>query len=353
MVDYVKIRVKAGSGGKGHVSFRRSKGKPYGPPDGGDGGDGGNVFIKATTSLSTLIPYRYKKDFKADDGASGGKSLKKGAKGKDLVLEVPLGTILRDESGFTISDLIKDGQAELVALGGKGGRGNSHAKMSNLPAGKAGVKFQMPTSEGSRSPKWAHLKQAEPGQPGEEVNLTLELKLLADVGLVGLPNAGKSTLLSKLTSARPKISAHPFTTLEPNLGVMYHKDKEVVIADIPGLIEGASRGKGLGDQFLRHVERTRVLVHLVSAESQNPFADIVVIKNELREYSKHLPEGSSSLGDKPEVMVLTKIDTLMEEDLKNKIDQFKNYNIKALPMSASTGKGLDDLKDKIIELAAS
>lgn len=336
MVDFVKIRIKAGDGGKGHVSFRRLKGKSYGPPEGGDGGDGGNIFINSTTNLSTLIPYRYKKEFKAKDGEPGGKSLKKGAKGEDLVLSVPLGTIIRDEAGFTIADLTKDDQAELVALGGKGGRGNAHIKISNV--------------KDEKSSKWDYLKHAEGGGKGEEVTLTLELKLLADVGLVGLPNAGKSSLLSRLTSAKPKISPHPFTTLEPNLGVMYHKGKELVIADIPGLIEGASKGKGLGDQFLRHVERTRVLVHLVSAESQNPFADIVVIKNELSEYSKDFPAGSRSLNDKPVITLLTKIDTLTEDELNNKVDQFKNYNIKILPISAEGGVGLDKLKDEMIKM---
>lgn len=342
MVDYVKIKVKAGDGGKGHVSFRKVKGKPYGPPEGGDGGDGGNAFIRATNNLSTLIPYRYKKDFKAADGQDGGKSLKKGGKGEDLILEVPLGTLIKDDSGFTTADLTKEDQQELIALGGKGGRGNAHLKRLT-PTGRrqvVGSKLSDP------------MRHVEGGGEGEEVELTLELKLLADVGLIGLPSSGKSALLSKLTSAKPKISPYPFTTLEPNLGVMYHKGKELVIADIPGLIEGASKGKGLGDQFLRHVERTRVLVHLVSAESQNPFADIVVIKNELSEYSKDFPAGSESLNDKPEITVLTKIDVLTDVDLKDKLDQFNRYNIEVLPTSSTLGGGLDKLKDKIIEIAS-
>ncbi len=339
MVDYVKIKVKAGNGGKGHVSFRKMKGKPYGPPEGGDGGDGGNVFIKATRNLSTLVPYRYKKDFKATDGQVGGTSLKRGAKGEDLVLEVPLGTVLKDESGFTTADLTKEGQQELVALGGKGGTGNAHIKRSSIPDKLQGQKLT------------DLMKHSEGGGEGEEIIFTLELKLLADVGLIGLPSAGKSALLSKLTSAKPKISPHPFTTLEPNLGVMYHKGKELVIADIPGLIEGASKGKGLGDQFLRHVERTRVLVHLVSAESPNPFADILVIKNELSEYSKNLPAGRGGLNDKPLITLLTKIDTITEDELKNKIDQFNNYKIKVLPISSSAGIGLDKVKDQLLEKA--
>ena len=336
MVDYVKIKIKAGDGGSGHASFSKLKGKPYGSPDGGDGGDGGNAFIKATSNLSTLIPYRYKKDFEAKDGQSGGKSQRKGAKGEDLFLEVPPGTLIKDESGFTIVDLIKHDQRELIALGGKGGRGNAHIKRSSMPPNQKISEFS---------------KHAEGGGNGEEVTITLELKLLANVGLVGIPSSGKSTLLSKLTSAKPKISPHPFTTLEPNLGVMYHKGKELVLADIPGLIEGASEGKGLGDQFLRHIERTKILVHVVSAESQNLFADIVVIKKELSEYSKKIPPGNQSLSDKPEVMVLNKIDVLSEDELKNKLDQFKKYNMEVIPISSTIGDGLDKLMDKIIEVA--
>ncbi|MEX0617065.1 MAG: GTPase ObgE [Candidatus Woykebacteria bacterium] len=339
MIDYVKIRIRAGDGGDGHVSFRRLKGKAYGPPEGGNGGDGGNLFIKATRNLSTLLPYRYKKDFDAQDGVDGGKSDKQGAKGEDLVLEVPVGTLVNDDSGSTIIDMVKNEQKELLALGGKGGRGNSHLKRSDIPKDFNGkINYEA-------------LKHAEKGSPGEQVLVTLELKLLADIGLVGLPSSGKSTLLSKLTSAKPKISPYPFTTLEPNLGVMHHKGKELVIADIPGLIEGASKGKGLGDQFLRHVERTRALVHLVSAESQDPFADITVIKNELSEYSKKLSVKTGSLNDKPVIIVMNKIDILIAEDLKNKIDQFKKYNIEVISISSVTGEGLEELKDELIKLA--
>ncbi len=335
MVDFVKIKIKAGEGGKGHASFHRLKGKPYGPPDGGNGGDGGNAFIKSTANQSTLLSYRYKKVFSAPDGQVGGKTLKNGAKGDDLFLEVPLGTLIKDSSGFTIADLTKQDQKELAALGGKGGRGNGHIKRSD-----AGADIR----------KLRELeKHAEVGGEGEEVELSFELKLLADVGLVGLPSSGKSTLLSKLTSAKPKISSYPFTTLEPNLGVMYHKNNELVIADIPGLIKGASKGKGLGDQFLRHIERTRLLVHLVSAESANPFADILVIKNELSEYSKQSPASTRSLNDKPVIIVLTKIDTQNEEDIKVKKDQFKSYNIKVIPISSNSGEGLDKLKNRILE----
>ena len=350
MIDYVKIKVKAGKGGRGHVSFRRLKGKPYGPPEGGDGGDGGDVFIKASGSLSTLIPYRFKKDFKSSDGASGGKSQSKGAKGADLILEVPCGTLVKDEDEREIADLVRLGEKVLIAKGGGGGKGNAHVKMSDVT-----LRHAQGDAEQSRSIRskmsdvgqksyikdYSYLKQAEEGKEGEEASLTLELKLLADVGLVGLPNAGKSTLLSKLTAAHPKIASYPFTTLEPNLGVMSYKGKEIVVADIPGLIEGASKGKGLGDQFLRHVERTKILVHLVSAESAHPIDDIEAINKELIIYSKELV-------NKTQVYILTKIDILNKQELKNKIDQFKNKGIKVIPISSVTGEGLDKLKNEII-----
>lgn len=328
MIDHVEIKVKAGDGGNGHVSFRRLKGKSYGPPEGGDGGDGGNVIIKATSNHSTLLSFRYKKDFSAPGGQVGGKSLKKGARGEDLILEVPLGTIIEDESESIIADLTKQGQAEVVALGGKGGRGNAHVKRSD--------------AKGDMRILRALVKNVQKGGEGEEIRLTLELKLLADVGLIGLPSSGKSTLISKLTSARPKISPYHFTTLEPNLGVMYHKGKETVLADIPGLIEGASRGKGLGDQFLRHVERTKVLVHLVSSESLDVLKDVSTINSELREYSKDLE-------NKSQVIVLSKIDTQTDQDIKNKVDQFAKNSIEVLPISSNTGEGLEKLRNELIK----
>src|SRR3989344_9367232 len=350
MIDYVKIKVKAGKGGRGHVSFRRLKGKPYGPPEGGDGGDGGDVFIKASGSLSTLIPYRFKKDFKSSDGASGGKSQSKGAKGADLILEVPCGTLVKDEDEREISDLVRLGEKVLIAKGGGGGKGNAHVKMSDVT-----LRHAQGDAEQSRSIRskmsdvgqksyvkdYSYLKKAEEGKEGEEASLTLELKLLADVGLVGLPNAGKSTLLSKLTAAHPKIASYPFTTIEPNLGVMHHKGKELVMADIPGLIEGASKGRGLGDQFLRHVERTKVLAHLVSVESTDPVADLKTVDRELKQYSEQLRR-------KPQIYILTKIDIVDLEDFKNKVSQFKKKKIKEMPISSVTGDGLDELKDAII-----
>src|SRR3989344_1973394 len=251
MIDYVKISVKAGSGGDGQISFRAQKGKPFGVADGGDGGNGANVYIVPTKDLNTLASYRYKKDFEAPKGGHGGKNGRTGAHSEDMYLEVPIGTLIKDEKGELIFDLTKPADKVLVAQGGVGGRGNQHLKhlvRERRDAGEHGI-----------------IRVFEKGKEGEKFDLILELKILADVGLIGYPNAGKSTLLSILTAAKPKIANYPFTTLEPNLGVMSFKGKEIVLADIPGLIEGASHGKGLGGEFLRHVERTRILVHLVSA----------------------------------------------------------------------------------------
>src|SRR3989344_1121514 len=230
MVDYVKLKLKAGRGGNGAVSFSHLRGQPYGPPDGGDGGDGGDVYLVVTKDLTTLLPYRYKKHFEAEDGTRGGKNQKTGKHGGSLLLEIPPGTRVTDEEERLIADLTRVGEKVLIAKGGSGGRGNMHIKRSDF-----GPKMS--------KDDWHWF---EKGEGGGELTITLELKLLADVGLIGLPNAGKSTLLSKLTAAHPKIAAYPFTTIEPNLGVMHHKGKELVIADIPGLIEGASHGKGLG-----------------------------------------------------------------------------------------------------------
>jgi len=331
MIDYVRLKVKAGNGGSGAVSFAKQKRRSLGPPDGGDGGDGGDVYIFVDRNLTTLLPYRYKKDFKATDGARGAENHKKGQEGSNLFLPVPAGTRVTDSKGNLFADLTSSTEKVMVAKGGKGGRGNSHIKKSDL---------RTKIAEGGQNEgdvwQWH-----EPGEEVREIGLTLELKLLADVGLIGLPNAGKSTLLSKLTAATPKIAEYPFTTLEPNLGVFRHKGKELVLADIPGLIEGASEGKGLGDQFLRHVERTRLLVHLIPADEENPLLKMFAINNELKSYSK-------DLADKPQIIILTKIDLLSEEDLKNKISQFKNKKIKLIPISAMSGKGLEELKDELI-----
>ncbi len=334
MIDYVRIKLKAGKGGDGAVSFQHLRGQPYGPPDGGDGGDGGDVYLVVTKDLTTLLPYRYKKQFEAEDGTRGGKNHKTGKHGEPLLLEVPPGTKVTDKEEKPIADLTRVGEKVLISKGGRGGRGNAHVKKSE---------FRMRSSEFKQEEKskFEMLHWFEKGEESTEIGVTLELKLLADVGLIGLPNAGKSTLLSKLTAAHPKIAAYPFTTIEPNLGVMHHKGKELVMADIPGLIEGASKGKGLGDQFLRHVERTKVLVHLISVESNDPVADLKTVDNELKQYSEQLIR-------KPQIYILTKIDTVDLEDFKNKVSQFKKKKIKILPISAISGDGLEELKDAII-----
>ena len=331
MIDFVRIKVKAGDGGNGAVSFQHLRGQPYGPPDGGDGGD---VYLVVTKDLTTLLPYRYKKQFEAEDGTRGGKNHKTGKHGEPLLLEVPPGTKVTGEEERFIADLTRVGDKVLIVKGGRGGRGNAHVKKSE---------FRMRNSEFKKeeNSKFNMLHWFEKGEESTEIGITLELKLLADIGLIGLPNAGKSTLLSKLTAAHPKIAAYPFTTIEPNLGVMRHKGKELVIADIPGLIEGASKGKGLGDQFLRHVERTRVLAHLISVESTDSVADLKTVDNELKQYSDQLRR-------KPQIYILTKIDIVDLEDFKNKVSQFKKKKIKVMPISSVTGDGLDELRDAII-----
>jgi GTP-binding protein len=330
MIDYVKIKLKAGKGGNGAASFQRLRGRPYGPPDGGDGGEGGNVYLVVSRDLTTLIPYRYKKHFEAKDGVRGAKNHRKGKSGEDLFLSVPAGTRVMDASERLFADLTRMGEKVMVAKGGKGGRGNMHIKRSEIRGNTPGL--------GRKSEAW---RWFEKGEEGQEIELILELKLLADIGLIGLPNAGKSTLLSKLTAATPKIASYEFTTLEPNLGVMRHKGKEIVLADIPGLIEGASKGKGLGVQFLRHVERTKILVHLISIESEDPVGDLKTVDDELKKYSE-------VLGDKPQVYLLTKIDIVDLEDFENKVSQFKKKRVKVLPVSSVTGDGLEELQDAII-----
>ncbi|HSX58194.1 MAG TPA: GTPase ObgE [Candidatus Saccharimonadales bacterium] len=328
MVDYVNIKVIAGDGGDGHVSFLRQKGKPFGIPEGGDGGDGGDVFIVPSKDLNTLAPYRYKKDFQAFQGEHGGRNNKTGAKAADLLLEVPLGTLIKDEKGELIYDLTQPTEKIMVAKGGEGGRGNIHLRHVIRERQNAGVR--------------GFIKVGENGFPGESISLTLELKLLADVGLVGLPNAGKSTLISKLTSAKPKIADYPFTTLEPNLGVLTIDRKEIVIADIPGLIEGASSGKGLGDQFLRHVERTRLLLHLVSLDSTAPLEDYLTINKELSSYSEKLKEI-------PQIVLLTKSDLVGEEKVKEVLAQFKKKKLKTMVISSVAGLGLEELKKELVK----
>lgn len=286
--DHTKIFVKAGDGGNGSIHFRREKFVPFGGPDGGDGGRGGSVYMQASSNLNTLIDYRYRQHFKAGSGEAGMRQKMHGAGGEDIVLKVPGGTIVRDaESHELIADLVEEGQEVMVARGGRGGLGNVH--------------FATSTHQAPR--------EAQNGEPGEERWLLLELRLIADVGLVGYPNAGKSTLLSVVTAAKPKIADYPFTTLSPNLGVVAvgqsggGDEASFVLADIPGLIEGAAQGVGLGHEFLRHIERTRLLIHMLDGASfdRDPWQDFQTINQELREYDEHL-------ATRPQIVVLNKMD---------------------------------------------
>ncbi len=286
--DHTKIYVKAGDGGNGSIHFRREKFVPLGGPDGGDGGRGGSVYMEASSHLNTLIDYRYRQHFKADGGGPGIRRKMHGAKGEDIVLPVPCGTIVRDaDSNELVADLVEDGQRIMVARGGRGGLGNVH--------------FATSTNQAPR--------EAQNGEPGEERWLLLELRLIADVGIIGYPNAGKSTLLSVVTAAHPKIADYPFTTLTPNLGVVAvgqpasGDEFGFVLADIPGLIEGASEGVGLGHEFLRHVQRTRLLIHMLDGASieRTPWQDFKTINKELHQYDEHL-------GTRPQIVVLNKMD---------------------------------------------
>ncbi len=317
-VDQAKIYVKAGDGGNGAVAFRREKYVPMGGPAGGDGGRGGNVLLVADESLSTLMDFKYKRHYKAPRGEHGQGKNMHGKSGEDLVIRVPCGTVVKDaESGEVMADLTEHGQTVIVARGGRGGRGNS--------------RFVSPTH---RAPSFA-----EKGEPGEEKWLILELKLLADVGLVGFPNAGKSTLISKISAARPKIADYPFTTLVPNLGVVQMPDGDgFVVADIPGLIEGAHRGAGLGHEFLRHIERTRVLVFVLDTaetEGRDVCKDFEVLLHELQEYHPRL-------ASRPRIIAANKMDIDTAVANLEKLRQwFPNEQI--IPISAATGEGIEDL----------
>ncbi|MBD3333498.1 GTPase ObgE [candidate division GN15 bacterium] len=288
-IDYVEIEVAAGRGGDGCVSFRREKFIPKGGPDGGDGGRGGNVIAVANENLNTLLDYRYRSKYNADNGKPGSGALKTGKSGEDVLLQVPLGTLIRDAgSGDTIADMDEPGKRAIIAQGGRGGKGNTH--------------FKSPTNQTPR--------QATEGTPGEQRRLAMELKLLADVGLVGLPNAGKSTILAAFSAARPKIADYPFTTLVPNLGIVKLRDfKSCVMADIPGLIEGAAQGKGLGHQFLKHIQRTRLLVYVVDINEMDIPGTLATLQKELEAFDQ-------SLVNRPSMVVITKIDTVSESDLK-------------------------------------
>lgn len=335
MIDHVQITAKAGSGGRGAVSFESRKFSPFGFPDGGDGGWGGNVYLKASKSVNTLNEYKFRKDFKASGGESGWKRNQKGKDGESLYLTVPLGTIVKFE-GKVVADLDKEGQELLVAKGGKGGRGNTHLKPSQK-------------EHNENRGDWDRWRRFEEGEKGEELELVLELKLLADIGLIGFPNAGKSTLLAALTRAQPKIASYPFTTLEPNLGVMEIRSgnnraiASFVLADIPGLIEGAHSGRGLGVQFLRHIERTKLLIHVLSAESSFPHQDYETVNQELSSYSEKLKE-------LPQIVILNKIDVLSKERVKEIKDIFSKKKVKIKLISAATGEGLEGIKKEILKV---
>ena len=326
VIDYVKISVKAGDGGNGAVSFRREKYIAAGGPDGGDGGKGGDVYFKVDSNTSTLLDFKYKKKFKAEDGKRGEGARKAGKSGQNLYISVPKGTIIKDiDKNVIVADLSKDGQEFLIAKGGKGGRGNAQ--------------FATPTRQ---VPNFA-----EQGKKGAEKNLELELKMLADVGLVGFPNVGKSTLISIVSSAKPKIANYHFTTLDPSLGVVRPKTGEpFVMADIPGIIEGASDGVGLGIRFLKHVERTRLLLHVLDAagtEGRNPVDDFNKINKELKSYSK-------ILADKEQIVVANKMDVANDKKLIEEIeDMCKKNNLKLFKISAATREGIDDLIEYIAQ----
>lgn len=326
--DRAKIIIRSGKGGDGHVSFRRELYVPNGGPDGGDGGRGGDVIFEVDKGQNTLGDYRHKRKFKAQDGEEGGKRRCHGADGSDIVLKVPEGTVIMEaETRKVIADMSGDNQRQVVLKGGRGGKGNQHY---------ATAAMQVP-------------KYAQPGQPAQELEVLLELKVIADVGLVGFPNVGKSTFLSRVTNAQPKIANYHFTTLSPNLGVVDTENGGFVIADIPGLIEGASEGVGLGHEFLRHIERTRVLVHIVDAastEGRDPVDDIYKINKELEAYN---PE----IAARPQIIAANKTDCIFEdgEDPVARLKaEFEPKGIKVYPISAVTGKGVKELLYGIREL---
>lgn len=318
--DYTKIIIKSGNGGDGAITFRREKYVAAGGPDGGDGGRGGNIYFRVDPNANTLIDFRFTKKFKAQNGENGSGSNRYGKAGEDLYIDVPIGTIIKDvETGKVVADLSKEGQEELVLKGGRGGKGNSH--------------FATATRQVPRF--------AQAGEEGEEKEVILELKLLADVGLLGFPNVGKSTFLSRVTDAKPKIANYHFTTIEPNLGVVKTASGDsFVIADIPGIIEGASEGVGLGIQFLRHVERTRLLLHVIDvsgSEGRNPVEDFYTINNELKKYSQKLSE-------RKQIIVANKIDSMQDESLYKNLEKLaKEKGLEIFKISAATNTGIKEL----------
>ncbi|MEO8105485.1 MAG: GTPase ObgE [Candidatus Saccharibacteria bacterium] len=317
-VDKVKVIVTAGDGGDGKVNFRHEKFIDKGGPDGGDGGNGGDVILLASRNQNTLAAFRYQKEVKAEPGQAGGKNRRHGRSAKHLLVPVPVGTIAVTDTGAVLADLVEDGQQVIIAKGGRGGFGNAHFVSSRR-----------------QTPAFA-----EKGEPGEDHKLTLELKMIADVGLVGLPNAGKSTLLSVISNARPEIADYPFTTLRPNLGVVdIDASTSILFADIPGLIEGAAEGRGLGHDFLRHIERTAVIVHLIDAYQENVAAAYQTVKTELTAYQ-------AQLNARPEIVVLNKIEGLDAEIVADLVAQLHTVTPKGVPIfsiSAQAGQGLNEL----------
>lgn len=322
-LDRARVTVRGGNGGKGVISFRREAHVPRGGPDGGDGGRGGDLVLRADRQLASLGDFAFKKDFAATDGAPGEGKNKSGKAGRDIVVRVPAGTIIRDvATGEEVADLVADGAEIVAARGGSGGRGNARFVTSTR-----------------RAPRIAM-----DGQPGDDRELELELKLIADIGLAGLPNAGKSSLLAAITRAHPKIAAYPFTTLTPNLGVARLDERELVVADIPGLIEGASTGAGLGEEFLRHIERTRLVVHVVDASREDPLADIATIDTELDAYGHGLRE-------RPELIALNKIDLAEARDTVPQLVQaLEARGRESVAVSAASGEGVDRLTKRLFTL---
>jgi len=318
-IDYAEIMIQSGKGGDGAVTFRREKYVPKGGPSGGNGGKGGDVLAEAHHNLSTLLDFKYKKQYKSEDGKPGGSALKDGKNGKDVIIKVPVGTIIKNfDDNKILFDMNDEGKKFIIAKGGKGGKGNSNFATST-----------------NQAPRYA-----EKGQPGEEKKIILELKLIADVGLVGFPNAGKSTLISAVSQARPKIADYPFTTLEPVLGIVQYKDyKSFTVADIPGIIEGAHQGKGLGHKFLRHIERTKVLLFLIEITSENYEKDYATLFNELKNYSKKLSE-------KRQVIALSKADLIDENEHKKILKKKLSLRGKHVHVFSSISrKGLNELLD--------
>jgi len=322
-IDYSKISIKSGDGGNGCVSFRREKYVPKGGPNGGDGGNGGSIIFRASSQISTLIDFRYKKHYRAKRGQHGMGGDKTGKNGMDEIIIVPCGSVIKNfETKETITELLNNGEERVIIKGGRGGKGNTHFKSST-----------------NRAPR-----TAEKGGEGKEMIIEVELKLIADVGLVGFPNSGKSTLISKISAAKPKIADYPFTTLVPNLGIVKYKEYDsFVVADIPGIIEGASSGKGLGIQFLRHIERTRLLVFMIDSthfsETQKSFLkEYKTLLEELKHYE-------ADLMDKPRILCFTKSDAVSEK-LKKKLIKLKP-DIEKVVISSVSGEGLDELKDVI------